>query len=73
MSKHNLISCNNNNHEKCEIYVQAKLTKKPFFTIERNTQLLDLIHFDICEYNGVLTRAGKKYFITFIDDCSRFT
>ena len=23
--------------------------------------------------NGVLTRGGKRYFITFIDDFSRFT
>ena len=32
-----------------------------------------MIHSDICEYNGVLTRGGKRYFITFIDDSSRFT
>ena len=73
MSKHDLISCNNYDHEKCEICIQAKLTKKPFPKAERNTQLLDLVHSDICEYNGVLTRGGKRYFITFIDDCSRFT
>ena len=49
------------------------MTKKPFPTAERNTNLLDLIHSDICEFNGVLTRGGKRYFITFIDDCSKFT
>ena len=33
---------------------------------------LDLINSDICEL-GVLTRNGKRYFITFIDNCSDFT
>ena len=32
-----------------------------------------MIHTDICEYNGILTRGGKRYFITFIDDYSRYT
>ena len=31
------------------------------------------MHSDICELNGHLTRGGNRYFITFIDDCSRFT
>ena len=35
--------------------------------------MLELVHFDVCELNGVLIRGGKKYFITFIDDFSRFT
>jgi hypothetical protein len=49
------------------------MTKKPFPKVERNSQLLELIHSDICEINGMLTRGGKRYFITFIDDYSRFT
>ena len=35
--------------------------------------MLELVHSDVCELNGVLTRGGKRYFITFIDDFSRFT
>jgi hypothetical protein len=35
--------------------------------------LLELIHSDVCELNGILTRGGKYYFITFIDDFSRYT
>ncbi|KAH9722428.1 hypothetical protein KPL70_006731 [Citrus sinensis] len=73
MSKHGLINCNDVKGHKCEICIQAKITKKPFPKAERNTQILDLIHTDICEYNGILTRGGKRYFITFIDDCSRYT
>ncbi|KAH9768292.1 Integrase catalytic domain-containing protein [Citrus sinensis] len=58
MSKHGLINCNDVKGHKCEICIQAKLTKKPFPKAERNTQILDLIHTDICEYNGMLTRGG---------------
>ena len=58
--------------DKCKICAQAKITKKPFPKVERNTQILDLVHSDICEFNGILTRGGKRYFITFIDDCSRY-
>ena len=45
----------------------------PFQIVEINTEILDLVHYDICEFNGVLTRGGKRYFIILIDDCSRFT
>ncbi|KAH9669996.1 hypothetical protein KPL70_022027 [Citrus sinensis] len=58
MSKHGLINCNDVKGHKCEICIQAKITKKPFPKAERNTQILDLIHTDICEYNGILTRGG---------------
>ena len=65
MSEHGLINCNDVKGHKCEICIQAKLTKKHFLKAERNTQILNLIHIDICEYNGVLTRGGKKYFYHF--------
>jgi hypothetical protein len=39
---------------------------------EKSLAPLDLIHTDLCEMNGILTRAGKKYFILFIDDATRF-
>ena len=71
--KHGYISYQHHNNSKCEVCIQAKMTKKPFPKVERNSQLLELIHSDICEINGMLTRGGKRYFITFIDDYSRFT
>jgi transposase InsO family protein len=74
MCKHGYISYqHNNNKNKCEVCTQAKMTKKPFPKVERNSQLLKLVHSDICEINGMLTRGGKRYFITFIDDYSHFT
>jgi hypothetical protein len=39
---------------------------------ERNLAPLELIHSDICEINGVLTKGGKKYFMMLIDDETRF-
>jgi hypothetical protein len=49
------------------------MTNKPFSKVERNSQLLELIHSDICEINDMLTRGEKRYFITFIDDyCNPF-
>ena len=35
--------------------------------------MLELIHSDVCELNGILTRDRKRYFITFIDDLSKYT
>jgi transposase InsO family protein len=33
---------------------------------------LELIHSDICEINDVLTEGGQRYFMTMIDDVSRY-
>ena len=33
---------------------------------------LELVHSDLCEMNGELTKGGRRYFMTFIDDCTRF-
>lgn len=73
MSKHGLISYKHDNNEKCEICIQAKMTKKPFPTVQRNSHILELIHSNICELNGMLTKGDRRYFITFIDDFSRYT
>ena len=59
--------------DKCESCSQAKITKIPHKSVIRVSEPLDLIHFDICEFERTLTRNGKRYFITFIDDCSNFS
>jgi len=73
MSKHGLISYNHNHSAKCEICIQEKMAKKHFPKTNRNSKLLELVHSDVCELNGVLTRGGNRYFITFTDDFSRHT
>jgi transposase InsO family protein len=59
---------------KCQSFVQAKQPWKPLKSLEvkRNLAPLDLVHSDLCEMNGLLTRGGKRYFMTFIDDASLF-
>jgi hypothetical protein len=58
---------------KCHACVQSKQTRKPHKATEpRNLAPLELVHSDLCEMNGVLTKGGKRYFMTFIDDCTRF-
>ncbi|GJY33693.1 putative polyprotein, partial [Tanacetum coccineum] len=62
-----------NDFEKCEYCSQAKIKKTPHKYVIRETEPLELINSDICELDGTLTRNGKRYFITFIDDCSDST
>jgi transposase InsO family protein len=53
--------------------VQSKQTLKPHKAAEaRNLAPLELIHSDLCEMNCVLTKGGKRYCMTFIDDCTKF-
>ena len=73
MISHGMISCKINDFQKRELCVKSKMIKKSFKSVDRSTNLLNLIHSDICELNGMLTRGGNRYFITFIDDYSRYT
>ena len=57
---------------KCETCVEAKLTRLYFQTIKRNTEPLDLIHSDVCDSKFIQTRGGNKYFITFVDDSTKY-
>nr|AAR01736.1 putative Gag and Pol polyprotein [Oryza sativa Japonica Group]ABF97792.1 retrotransposon protein, putative, Ty1-copia subclass [Oryza sativa Japonica Group] len=58
---------------KCHSYVQSKQPRKPHKAAEeRNLAPLELLHSDLCEMNGVLTKGGKRYFMTLIDDATRF-
>ena len=55
------------------ICVQSKQPQKPHRAAEvRNLAPLELVHWDLCEINGVLTKGGKKYFMTSIDDSTRY-
>ena len=58
---------------KCQVCVQAKQPRKSHMTAEaRDLAPLQLIHSDLCEMNGVLTKGGKRYFMTLIDDSTRY-
>jgi hypothetical protein len=55
------------------VCLQSKQPRKPHKAAEaRNLAPLELIHSDLCEMNGDLTKDKKRYFMAFIDDCIRF-
>ena len=68
MSSLGLIPRLSKDFEKCETCSQAEITKRPHKSVVRNTELLELIHYDLCEFEEILTRGGNRYIITFIDD-----
>ena len=57
---------------KCQICATSKLTKKTCSLVTRETKLLELIHYDLGDLKQTMTRGGKKFYVTFIDDYSRF-
>jgi hypothetical protein len=58
---------------KCHVCVKSKQPRKPHKVAEaRDLAPLELIHSDLCEMNGELTKCGKRYFMTLIYDCTRF-
>ena len=57
----------------CESFFQGKMTKLPFVGHgERATDLLALVHTDVCGPFDVPARGNYVYFITFTDDMSRY-
>ena len=51
----------------------GKMTKTPFSgTMERATDLLEIIHTDVCGPMNIEARGGYRYFLTFTDDLSRY-
>jgi hypothetical protein len=57
----------------CESCLLGKLTKAPFTgQSERASDLLGLVHTDVCGLMSYVARGGFQYFITFIDDFSRY-
>ena len=60
------------NKSKCQVCIESKYAKHSFSSVERSSEPLDLIHTDICDMKSTPSRGGKKYFITFIDDSTRY-
>ena len=59
--------------ENCESCLLGKMTRSPFSGKgERATELLALIHTDVCGPMSSKARGGYSYFITFTDDLSRY-
>ena len=57
----------------CEPCLMGKMTKTPFSgTMERATDLLEIIHTDVCGPMNIEARSRYHYFLTFTDDLSRY-
>jgi len=56
---------------KRDVCIQAKVTKNLFSNVTRST-IADLIHSDTSDFKSIVTRDSMRYFITFINDHSRF-
>ncbi|KAJ9552277.1 hypothetical protein OSB04_016322 [Centaurea solstitialis] len=59
--------------DNCESCLSGKKTKQPFNSVnERATDLLEIVHTDVCGPFSHEARGGYRYFITFTDDFSRY-
>ena len=57
----------------CEPCLMGKMTKTLFFgTMEQATDLLEIIHTDVCGPMNIEARSMYHYFLTFTDDLSRY-
>jgi len=56
------LSCDNLDKKDCEICSQANMTKKLFWKVERFTQVLKMVHSDIYDLNGIVTR-GRNHIL----------
>ncbi|GJR21349.1 zinc finger, CCHC-type containing protein [Tanacetum coccineum] len=70
MSKDGLIHTFDMDTEKCKTCMLTKITKKPFQNVKCETEVLELIHSDLCDLHATPSLGNKKYFVTFIDDLS---
>ena len=61
------------NHLMLEPCLMGKMTKTPFSgTMERATDLLEIIHTDVCGPMNIEARSRYHYFLIFTDDLSRY-
>jgi transposase InsO family protein len=61
--------------EVCECCIKGKMSRCPIpkKATTRATSVLELVHTDLCGPMQNATPSGKRYFMTMIDDYSRFT
>ena len=63
MSKHEIIPMLEIPKDKCHTCMLKKIIRTPFRSAERNTQLLELIHCDLCDFHSTPSLGNKKYVI----------
>ncbi|KAJ9539459.1 LOW QUALITY PROTEIN: hypothetical protein OSB04_032192 [Centaurea solstitialis] len=60
------------NEQDNKIHVESKCTSYSHKSVEKSNEVLGLIHIDLCDFKETPTRGGKNYYISFINDCSKF-
>jgi len=60
------------NIERCKTCILTKMTRSSFPNIQRITKLLELIHSDLGDFHSTPSFGGKKYYVTFINDFTRY-
>ena len=56
-----------------KLYFKEKMTKRPFLAKDNiSKDVLELIHTDVCGLLNIRVRGDIEYFITFINDYSRY-
>jgi len=58
---------------KCDICVKSKIIKKTCHSIECRTQCLSFIYTERANLKQTMSKGGKSYSVTFLDDFSRYT
>ncbi|GJY56736.1 zinc finger, CCHC-type containing protein [Tanacetum coccineum] len=71
ISKDGLIPAFDMDTKKCKTCMLTKITQKPFQNVKRETEVLELIHNDLCDLHATPSLGDKKYFVTFINDALR--
>ena len=69
------VNIKGNNDMSCESCVLGKMHKSscPNESQNRASQLLEIIHTDVCGPMQIDSMGGSRYFVTFTDDFSRYT
>lgn len=59
----------------CETCLQGKMARSSFpkSSRKKSKAVLDLVHSDLCGPMNTVTPGGRRYFLTFIDDFSRYS
>lgn len=59
----------------CDVCMKAKFSRLPFpkKSLTTTTSVLELIHTDVCGPMQTESHGGMRYFVTFIDDYSRYS
>ena len=60
--------------ELCDSYLARKQRRLPFLKVAKYhaADALDLVHSDLCGPITPATNGGRRYFLLFMDDCSRY-